>query len=139
MVCEVCGFEHSEFLCPKCGWENAIVLDDDYQKYYELKKEKYKELFNNKSDKFDKFMDRLSTTYNRYLTDDPNLAKIFIDDILMILKDIDEKNYIEFYMAKIYLLIKTDKDKAKDEIKKLKQLPLSKQQLEIIEKWEKVL
>ena len=71
------------------------------------------------------------------MENDTKKAQIFIDDILESLKDIDRDNYIEFYIAKIYILIKIDKEMAKQEISKIEELDLAKQQKSLIEKFKK--
>jgi len=103
MICEICEFEHNEVLCPKCGWENEIILDSDYLEIYERKKEIYKNLLNKpQKDNLPEFIDKLIEKYTKHIQTDLEIASIFVDDIL----DITEEypNYhIEFLFAKLYI------------------------------------
>jgi hypothetical protein len=109
MKCDICGFEYEGIFCPKCGWEEMNILDDEYLEIFNKRKEIYKKRLSFDK-KFEQFMENLILKYNVYLKSNPAMAKVFINDICEILKDIDKKYYIEFLLAKFYLFI-TTKDK----------------------------
>ena len=103
MVCEICEFNHNEVLCPKCGWENEIILDTDYLEIYERKKAIYKNLLDKpQKDNLPEFIDKLIEKYKKHIQTNLEIASIFIDDILDITQEYP--NYhIEFLFAKLYI------------------------------------
>jgi hypothetical protein len=107
MKCEICGNEYKETFCDNCGWEELNILDDDYLKIFNKRKEIYKKKINDDG-KFVNFLEKLINKQNEYLKTNIYLAKIFVNDILDILKEIDKNYYIEFLLAKFYLLLRDD-------------------------------
>jgi hypothetical protein len=120
MKCEICGNEYDGVFCNKCGWEEMNILDDEYLKIFEKRKEIYKKKINDS--KFSDFMEELIKKYNVYLKENLNLAKVFIDDILEILKNFDKNYYMEFLMAKFYIYIKEKNKLSENILKELESL-----------------
>jgi hypothetical protein len=134
MKCEICGNEYDGVFCNKCGWEEMNILDDEYLKIFEKRKEIYKKKINDS--KFSDFMEELIKKYNVYLKENLNLAKVFIDDILEILKNFDKNYYMEFLMAKFYIYIKEKNKEAKNLLNELESLSdlMNEKQKESFEK-----
>jgi hypothetical protein len=134
MKCEICGNEYDGVFCNKCGWEEMNILDDEYLKIFEKRKEIYKKKINDS--KFSDFMEELIKKYNVYLKENLNLAKVFIDDILEILKNFDKNYYMEFLMAKFYIYIREKNKEAKNLLNELESLSdlMNEKQKESFEK-----
>jgi len=123
MKCDVCGYEFEGIFCPNCGWEEINILDDEYLEIFKKRKEIYKKKLSSDT-KFSFFMEKLILKYDFYLKSNPAMVKIFVDDICDILKDIDEKYYIEFLLAKCYLYIKAKDKKSESILKELEKLEI---------------
>jgi len=135
MKCEICGNEYSGEFCDKCGWEEINILDDEYLEIFKKRKEIYKKRIN-EDNKFKDFIEKLIETYNRYIHTNLEIAKVFIDDIVQILKNIDNYYYIEFLLAKFYIYTKEKNSIAKDILRELENLKtlMDKRQLDDFEK-----
>jgi len=136
MKCEICGNEYSGEFCDKCGWEEINILDDEYLEIFKKRKEIYKKRIN-EDNKFKDFIEKLIEVYNRYINSNLEIAKVFIDDMVQILKNIDNYYYyIEFLLAKFYIYTKEKDSIAKDILKELESLKLlmDKRQLDDFEK-----
>ena len=136
MKCEICGNEYSGEFCDKCGWEEINILDDEYLEIFKKRKEIYKKRIN-EDNKFKDFIEKLIEVYNRYINSNLEIAKVFIDDMVQILKNIDNYYYyIEFLLAKFYIYTKEKDSIAKDILRELENLKtlMDKRQLDDFEK-----
>jgi len=123
MKCEICLNEYEGSFCEVCGWEEMNILDSEYLKIFNKRKEIYKNKINkNNDEKFNNFLEKLIDVNNEYLKKDINLAEVFINDICDILKNIDEHYYIEFLLAKFYIYYVKNGKKDKNILQKLRDL-----------------
>jgi len=109
MRCSICNTEYDGVFCPKCGWEEENILDDEYLKIYNQRKEKYKSIFEN-SRYYEKFFNSFILKFNDFLQEEMNLSFYlkFLDDLLGFIED--KKYYFELLVIKILILRKLKKD-----------------------------
>jgi len=106
MICEVCNMKYEGDFCPQCGWEEELVLDNDYIEIYNKRKSIYKNVYEKSkqaNNDFDIFMDEIIPIYNEYFKEYPK----FIDAILEVLSKMDsfraKNRYASFLLPKAYL------------------------------------